>query len=179
MWLTCSRSLVDRFKAHLGHQPAHLVATGDNPVPAQVGCDLAAAEERLLGEDPVDGLHQAQGGRTDPDRHVVRRRPAQLHQFALLADTQIRMVPAGHRLFIGRGSFLEPQRQKRLSRRTAFRSWRATPLPLLPSVPRICRYWQIHWPCPRKSNVSTTSPGSDAPNNWPRSPGSSCSRAKP
>jgi hypothetical protein len=50
MRLAGPRTLVDRLQPHLGHQPAHPMTACDDIVPAQIGRDLTAAEERVFGE---------------------------------------------------------------------------------------------------------------------------------
>lgn len=71
-----------------------------DPFPTQIGCDLAAAEERIFGEHPIDLFHHRQRVCVDPEGRVIERRPAEPHQLALLADTELRVVPLDHRAFL-------------------------------------------------------------------------------
>ena len=48
MRLADLRPAIDCVQAHLAHEAAHTVASHLDPVPRQPGCDLAAAEERIL-----------------------------------------------------------------------------------------------------------------------------------
>ena len=89
---------------HLRQQAAH----DDDIVPAQVGRNLAAAEDRIGGEDLVDRLHQIQRLGADPAPRVVKRRPAQLQQPALAIDAEIAMDAADERLLLGGAHLLSP-----------------------------------------------------------------------
>lgn len=86
MRLTGPRAFVDCLQPHLGHQSPDTVPPDGHAFAAQIGCDLAQPEERVLGEDAVDLFHHRQSVRVDPDRRVVKRQPAEPDQLALPAD---------------------------------------------------------------------------------------------
>ena len=83
-------ALADRREAYPRHQPPYAVAEDHDPVPAQIGSDLARPEERVLRERPVDLLRQRQRRRINPDRRDFERRPARSHHLELPADSEIR-----------------------------------------------------------------------------------------
>ena len=98
--LTGSGTFVDCLQPHPRHQSPDAMTAYDNALPAHIGCDLPAAEERILGEHPVNLFHHRQRIRADPDRRVVERGSAEPHQLALLADTEQRVVPFDRRAFL-------------------------------------------------------------------------------
>lgn len=51
-------SFVDGLQAHDAHQTAHTVTTRTVPISRQIGCDLAAAKERVFREHSINLVHQ-------------------------------------------------------------------------------------------------------------------------
>ena len=90
-------AFLDGLEPHQTHQPAHTVATGMEPISRQVNRDLAAAEERILREHAVDLRHQFQRLSIHTNGHVIQRRPADIQQFTLAGQAQIRVIPIDHR----------------------------------------------------------------------------------
>lgn len=83
-------TLVDRLQAHDAHQTPHTVAARMEPVSRQVGRNLATSKERVFREHPIDLIHQFQRLSIHTNRHVIQRRPANLQQFALAGQTEVR-----------------------------------------------------------------------------------------
>lgn len=115
MRLAGSGAFVDCLQTHLRHQPPYTMPSYDDPFPTQIGCDLAAAEERIFGEHPIDLFHHRQRACVDPDGRVIEHRPAEPHQLALLADTEVRMVPINHRAFLLGAHRFSPSDKKSFS----------------------------------------------------------------
>ncbi len=97
---------------HPRHQPSDTMTAYDNAFPAQIGRNLAAAEERILGENPVDLFHHRQRVRTGTDRRVVEGRTRQLHQLARLADPQFGTVMLDHGPLLCRAHRFSPSNKK-------------------------------------------------------------------
>ena len=89
-------ALLECLIAHLRHQPLQKIATDNNTFPAQIGSDLARAEERVFGKHAIDLFYLRQRLGIDPDRHVVERESAEPRQLALLADAQLGMITLDH-----------------------------------------------------------------------------------
>ncbi|MEP2762301.1 MAG: hypothetical protein ABJP66_24875 [Hyphomicrobiales bacterium] len=96
VWLAGSRAFVDSLKTHLGHQSADAMTPHDDPFTAKICRDLTAAKERILREQPFYLFHHCQRVRINPNRCLIKGRPAELHQFALLADAQLVVVALDH-----------------------------------------------------------------------------------
>ena len=95
-------TFVDGMYPNDAHQTTYTVAARIEPVPRRNGCDLAAAEERVFDEDPVDFTHWLPGLGIHADRLAVERCPANLEQLRLLRRIQIRAIPIDHRITFGR-----------------------------------------------------------------------------
>ena len=74
---------------HDTHQAAHTMPTCMEPIAGQISCDLATAEERVFREDPINLVHQFQRLSIHTDWRVIKRRPANLQQLALLGQAQV------------------------------------------------------------------------------------------
>ena len=109
------RAFVDGLESHQTHQPAHTVATGMETISRQVGRYLAAAEERILREHAVDLVHHFQRLSIHTNGHVIQRRPADLQQFALAGQAQIRVIPIDHRFAFVRAHRFSPCDKKSFS----------------------------------------------------------------
>ena len=117
LWVSLAgpRPFVDSLQTHLGYQPPDAVTPDDRAFSSQISRDLTTAEERIFGEDPINLLHHSQRVRVDADRHVVEGRPAQPHQFALLADTQRRVISIDHGAFLAGAHRFSPSDKKSFS----------------------------------------------------------------
>jgi len=51
-------AFVDGLQPHQPHQATHTMTASVEPTSGQVGCDLAAAEERVFSEHSVNLVHQ-------------------------------------------------------------------------------------------------------------------------
>lgn len=80
----------------------------DDPSPAQIGRDLAAAAERVFGEHAVDLLHHLQPVRVNPERYVAKRGSARPEQTTLLTDALIEMVTLDQSSLYCRAHLLSP-----------------------------------------------------------------------
>ena len=78
------------------------------PISWQVGCNLAAAEERVFGEHTINLIHQFQCPLIHANLHVIHRRPADLQQLALLGQAQICAVTIDHRFAFRRAHRFSP-----------------------------------------------------------------------
>jgi len=85
------------------------------PVSGQISCDLAAAKERVFREDPINLVHQFQCLSFHTDRRIVKRRPANLKQLALLGQAQVCAVSVDQRLAFGRAYRFSPCDKKSFS----------------------------------------------------------------
>ena len=65
-------------RPHETHQPSNTVTPHNNPIPTYTGLQLAAAEERVFGENLVNGLHDHQRRLIDTNWHVIEGGTAQL-----------------------------------------------------------------------------------------------------
>src|ERR1019366_8396421 len=91
-----ARLLIDRRKAHLGHQPPHPHPAHAIAPPAKMPGHLARAVPGRLQERLVDQPHQLQVQRGLARRLVVEGRSAGRHQRALPPNRQPRMVRLDH-----------------------------------------------------------------------------------
>ena len=66
-------TLVDRLQSHHAHQPSNPMTPDDHTFTVEGGPYLAAAEERIQREQPVDRFHDRQRGRINDGRPVVER----------------------------------------------------------------------------------------------------------
>ena len=81
----------DGLQAHGLHQAMHALGIDRVAVASQGRADPSHAVDRVLGVDPVDGVHQLEGERIRDHRAVVETRAGQPEQLALTVDAQLGM----------------------------------------------------------------------------------------